>query len=167
MTRMRRDAGMYELAGALLLILLSLQCVKLLIKKGIIFGSRRQEEEREPKPQRTYGRETRREQEAETQRQREQEREAERWRQQAPAKPANENEWWAILGVSPDAGADEIRRSYLRKIHESHPDRVAWLAPELLPAAERRSRTLNAAYTEATRSHRRRNQDDDSGGPQP
>jgi preprotein translocase subunit Sec63 len=49
---------------------------------------------------------------------------------------------------------DEIRRSYLSKIKEFHPDRVAWLAPELLELAERRARTLNAAYTEAMRERR-------------
>src|SRR5712671_6933934 len=72
------------------------------------------------------------------------EREAERWRQRRewPARQSEENEcWWTVLEVSPDASADEIRRSYLRKINESHPDRVAWLAPGLLPAAERRSKT--------------------------
>jgi DnaJ-domain-containing protein 1 len=49
---------------------------------------------------------------------------------------------------------EEIRRSYLSKIKGFHPDRVAWLAPERLEAAERRAKTLNAAYTEAIRQRR-------------
>jgi DnaJ-domain-containing protein 1 len=73
--------------------------------------------------------------------------------------------WWRALGVSPDASADEIRRSYLRKISESHPDRVAWLAPELLPEAERRSKTLNAAYAQATRARQGGGERGDRGPP--
>jgi DnaJ-domain-containing protein 1 len=56
--------------------------------------------------------------------------------------------------VSPNATANEIRRSYLHKINESHPDRVAWLAPELVAAAEKRSKILNVAYAEAMRARR-------------
>jgi DnaJ-domain-containing protein 1 len=56
--------------------------------------------------------------------------------------------------VSPHASADEIRRSYLRKIKQSHPDRVIRLAPEFLPLAEKRAKTLNAAYAEALRARR-------------
>jgi DnaJ domain len=78
------------------------------------------------------------------------------WRQhrEQTAKRSNGTGWWSDLGVSPDASMEEIRRSYLSKIKEFHPDRVAWLAPELLEAAERRAKTLNAAYTEAMRQRR-------------
>jgi DnaJ-domain-containing protein 1 len=54
--------------------------------------------------------------------------------------------------VSPHATADEIRRSYLSKIKETHPDRVVWLAPKLLPLAEVRAKSLNVAYAEAIRA---------------
>jgi DnaJ-domain-containing protein 1 len=64
------------------------------------------------------------------------------------------NEWWKVLEVSPYASSEEIRRSYLGKIKQTHPDRVVWLAPEFLSLAETRSKILNAAYTEATRSRR-------------
>ena len=47
--------------------------------------------------------------------------------------------------MSQYATAEEIRRSYLRKIKQSHPDRVVWLAPEFLSLAERRSKMPNAA----------------------
>jgi DnaJ domain len=59
-----------------------------------------------------------------------------------------------VLGVSPDASVDEVRRRYLQKIKQAHPDRVAWLEPESLAAAESRSKALNAAYAEAMRARR-------------
>jgi DnaJ-domain-containing protein 1 len=147
---------MFELAGALLLGLLSLLGVKFLLARGPVLGSRREERESDAKrrPQRGARRE---QEEAERRRQPEQEHEAERWRQRQREQPAEQPEeivWWRVLEVSPNATADEIRRSYLGKINESHPDRVAWLAPELLPAAERRTKTLNTAYAQATRARR-------------
>ena len=67
---------------------------------------------------------------------------------------SKEEEWWTILEVSPDASANDIRRSYLRKIQLYHPDHVAGLASAVRELAERRSKTLNAAYTEAMRDKR-------------
>ena len=90
-------------------------------------------------------------------RQAEQEREAERRHQrqsERAAKQSEESEWWTVLEVLPHASADEIRRAYRRKIKQCHPDRVAWLAPELLELAEIQTRTLNAAYGEANRARR-------------
>ena len=75
----------------------------------------------------------------------EQEREAE------SAKRSEEREWWRVLEVSPYASTDEIRRSYLCKTKQSHPDRVVSRAPELLPLAEGRAKALNAAYAAAIR----------------
>jgi curved DNA-binding protein CbpA len=54
--------------------------------------------------------------------------------------------------VSPQADTDEIRFAYHRKIKQCHPDKVAGLAPEFVDLAERHTRTLNAAYYEATRA---------------
>jgi hypothetical protein len=151
---------MFELAGALIVGLLTLQGIKFLLARGIFLGSRRKEPERDAKRRPVHERWTRAEQEPQRQQQQQpqpkQEREAERWphRRERAAKQSEENEWWSVLEVSPDASADEVRRSYLRKIKQSHPDRVAWLAPEFLPWAERRSKMLNAAYTQATRARR-------------
>jgi molecular chaperone GrpE (heat shock protein) len=152
--------NMFELAGALIIGFVTLQGIKLLLARGIVLGSRRREPE-SPKRRPVYQRWTRTEQESQSQRQPEKEREAEIWRQQREwaakqkqSEQSEENEWWSVLEVSPDASADEVRRSYLRKIKQSHPDRVAWLAPEFLPWAERRSKMLNAAYTQATRARR-------------
>jgi hypothetical protein len=77
------------------------------------------------------------------------------WQQRERAATlSEEDEWWTILEVSPDASANDIRRSYLRKIQQYHPDRVAGLAPEVRELADRRSKTLNAAYAEAMREKR-------------
>jgi hypothetical protein len=142
---------MFELVGALIIVLLTLQGSKLLLARGIVLGSRRKpgcDVKWRPVQQRW----ARTEQEPRRQQQPEQECEAERWwhrQREWTAKQSKESEWWSVLEVSPYAGADEIRRSYLRKIKQSHPDRVVWLAPELLPWAERRSKALNAAYAQA------------------
>src|SRR6266566_9115665 len=152
---------MFELAGALIIGLLTLLGIKVLLARGIVLGSRRKEPEpvkRRPVHQRW----TRTEQESQDQRQPEQEREDKIWRQRQrewaakQSEQSEENEWWSVLEVSPYATVEEIRRSYLRKIKQSHPDRVVWLAPEFLSLAERRSKILNAAYTEATRARRGR-----------
>ena len=52
----------------------------------------------------------------------------------------------AVLGVSADASAAEIRRAYQERIHAYHPDRVAHAAPELQRLAEERTKQINAAY---------------------
>jgi membrane protein implicated in regulation of membrane protease activity len=70
------------------------------------------------------------------------------------AEPSEEDTWWAVLEVSRDASANDIRRSYLRKIRRYHPDRVARLTPEVRELAEGRSKKLNAAYAEAMRERR-------------
>ena len=90
----------------------------------------------------------------ERQLQAEQEREAERQRQRERAEAAaepfqKEDEWWSVLEVSPYASPEEIRRAYIRKMQQYHPDRVAGLAPEIVELAERRSKVFNAAYARA------------------
>jgi DnaJ-domain-containing protein 1 len=56
-----------------------------------------------------------------------------------------------VLGVAADASKDDIVRSYRRKIQQCHPDRVAGLAPEFIELAEKHTKELNAAYTQAIR----------------
>jgi DnaJ-domain-containing protein 1 len=88
----------------------------------------------------------------ERQLQAEQEREAERQRERAEAAAKlfqKEDEWWNVLEVSSRASPEEIRRAYIRKIQQYHPDRVAGLAPEFVELAERRSKVFNAAYARA------------------
>jgi len=143
--------NMFQLASALLIGLLGLQWVRFLLARG----SRRERREPNAKQPPLHRGGTRREQQPRCQHAK-QEREAERWQhgQREWATQSDENDWWRVLEVSPYASADHIRRSYLRKIKESHPDRVAWLAPGLLQVAERRAKMLNAAYADATRARR-------------
>jgi DnaJ domain len=150
---------MFELAGAVIVGLLTVLAIRLLLARGIFLGSRQRQPERDAKRRSIHPRWTRTEQTARGQQAHEQQREAERWRHR-PGKWAStqseERKWWSVLEVSPCASADDIRRSYLRKIKQSHPDRVVWLAPEFLPFAERRAKTLNVAYAEVIRARRKR-----------
>jgi hypothetical protein len=84
-----------------------------------------------------------------------QEQEAEKHRLGQPeqaCEQSEEGDWWSVLEVSPDAGRDEIRGAYRRRIRQCHPDHVSELAPELLELAERQTKTLNAAYSQAMRA---------------
>jgi hypothetical protein len=96
------------------------------------------------------------EQEAE-QRRRQQEQDAER--RQWKREQAQLSDWWGVLGVSPKAERDEIVRVYHQKIRQNHPDRVFGLAPEFRELAEKRTKALNEAYSQAMRAcdqpHRR------------
>ncbi len=67
---------------------------------------------------------------------------------------SDQDNWWTVLGVSPEASLNDIRRNYIAKIQQYHPDRVAGLAPTVREMAETRSKRLNAAYAEAMRERR-------------
>jgi DnaJ-domain-containing protein 1 len=110
-------------------------------------NAQQREVERKPEEERQPQRRRQAEQESRTERRRQHQSER-------AAKQSEENEWWRVLEVLPHASADEIRRAYRRKIKQCHPDRVVGLAPELLEWAERCTRTLNAAYSEANRARR-------------
>jgi DnaJ-domain-containing protein 1 len=147
---------MFELAGGVIVGLLTLQGIKFLLVRGIFLGSRRKEPKRDAKRRPVHERWARTEQEPQQQ-QPEQEREGERWRwrqRKWALKESKENQWWSVLEVSQYASVNEIRRSYLRKIKQSHPDRMVSLAPELLPLAEGRAKALNVAYAAAIRARR-------------
>jgi hypothetical protein len=88
-------------------------------------------------------------------RENEQEREAEKHRQgqsEQAFEQSEEGEWWTVLEVAPDAGMAEIRDAYRHKIRQCHPDHMSALAPEFLELAERRTKALNAAYSQAMRA---------------
>lgn len=53
---------------------------------------------------------------------------------------------YEILGVSPYATAEEIRRAYKKKALENHPDRTAGLGEEYRHLAEKRMKEINGAY---------------------
>ena len=55
---------------------------------------------------------------------------------------------YTTLGVQPDASNDDIKTAYRRLINRSHPDKIASSdpRPEVLAAAEKRTREVRAAY---------------------
>jgi predicted Zn-dependent protease with MMP-like domain len=62
------------------------------------------------------------------------------------AGPTLEPDYYAVLGLRPEAGHDDVRRAYHRLAKLWHPDRYTGAAPELRARAERRMRALTAAY---------------------
>ena len=52
---------------------------------------------------------------------------------------------YKVLGVSPQATDDEVRRAYRRLALEHHPDRVAKLGDDVRRAAEKKFQEINAA----------------------
>jgi len=60
--------------------------------------------------------------------------------------------WHVVLGVSPSATADEIRRAYRAQIKQNHPDRVHGMSSVFRELAEQQTKKLNSAYEEALSS---------------
>ena len=52
---------------------------------------------------------------------------------------------YKVLGVSPDASDDELRKAYRRLALDHHPDRVAKLGDDVRRAAEKKFQEINAA----------------------
>ena len=52
---------------------------------------------------------------------------------------------YQVLGISPDATDEEVRRAYRRLALEHHPDRVAKLGEDVRRAAEKKFQEINAA----------------------
>ena len=52
---------------------------------------------------------------------------------------------YQVLGISPDATDDEVRRAYRRLALQHHPDRVAKLGDDVRRAAEQKFQEINAA----------------------
>lgn len=53
---------------------------------------------------------------------------------------------WETLGVSEDAGADEIKEAYRKRCAEYHPDKVAHLGIELQKVADEEFKKIQSAY---------------------
>jgi len=62
---------------------------------------------------------------------------------------SNNDNCFAILGLSAAATGDEIKEAYRAKVRLNHPDRVHGLAPAFHKLAEAETKKLNVAYEEA------------------
>jgi DnaJ like chaperone protein len=54
-------------------------------------------------------------------------------------------EAYKVLGVSPDATDDEVRKAYRKLALQHHPDRVATLGEDIRRAAEQKLQKINEA----------------------
>ena len=52
---------------------------------------------------------------------------------------------YKVLGVSPQATDDEVKRAYRKLALQHHPDRVAKLGDDVRRAAEKKFQEINAA----------------------
>jgi len=64
---------------------------------------------------------------------------------------AGESSAWEILGVSREAGVEEIKAAYRQLAIQNHPDRVASLGPEFVKVAEEKFKSIQEAYEELRR----------------
>ena len=52
---------------------------------------------------------------------------------------------YTVLGVSPDASDDEVRKAYKKMVLQHHPDRVSHLGEEVKNAATKKMQEINKA----------------------
>lgn len=58
----------------------------------------------------------------------------------------NADAYYKILGLSPGASKEEIRKAYRHAIKENHPDKVHHLGEEFVKVAEEKMQQINKAY---------------------
>jgi hypothetical protein len=58
---------------------------------------------------------------------------------------------YAVIGVEPSEGFEEIRRQYKEKLLQYHPDRVLHLGREFQEMAERKTKEITEAFQKITR----------------
>ena len=78
-------------------------------------------------------------------------RDAARERPEGFAWPGATRPWHEVLGVGPQASADEVTLAFETRMREYTPARLAMLEPDLRALAEERARALEMAYREAMR----------------
>ncbi len=66
----------------------------------------------------------------------------------APNQPKSLSQCYAELGLTPDAGDQEVKRAYRRLVSQYHPDKLTsqGLPEEVMEMAKRRMREVNTAY---------------------
>jgi len=67
-------------------------------------------------------------------------------RQQGTATAAAPKDPYTILGLSPGASAEDIRKAYHRLANQYHPDKVTHLGEEFQKLAEKRFKEIQQAY---------------------
>ncbi|NVM23486.1 MAG: DnaJ domain-containing protein [Desulfobacterales bacterium] len=68
-------------------------------------------------------------------------------------------DYYATLGVPPDANADQIREAYIYKVNILHPDRLAAMPHRVRHKAEEDLKKVNVAYEVLSKPERRRQYD--------
>jgi DnaJ-domain-containing protein 1 len=68
------------------------------------------------------------------------------------AVPGENASWHEVLGVPPDATAEQIRKAYEEKSAQYHPSRVAGMGAEFEETARRMTRRVNDAFEQAVRA---------------
>lgn len=58
---------------------------------------------------------------------------------------ANTSDAYKVLGISPDATDEEVRKAYRDLVKQNHPDRVATLGEDIKVAAQRKMQEINEA----------------------
>ncbi len=68
--------------------------------------------------------------------------------QEGRRKPGERDDahYYSILGLTPDASVEVIRKSYRKLMAQYHPDRVATLSAEKQAAAVEKAKVINEAY---------------------
>jgi DnaJ domain len=54
--------------------------------------------------------------------------------------------YYGVLGLTPSATEEEIKKAYRKLMSQYHPDRVATLGEDLQKAAEKKAQSINEAY---------------------
>lgn len=68
---------------------------------------------------------------------------------------SSEKTWFAVLGISSSATAEEAKAAYKRLIKQNHPDRVHGMSPAFRRLAEVETKRLNAALLQALSTTRK------------
>lgn len=66
--------------------------------------------------------------------------------------------YWKVLGVDEHAQLSTIKKAYVQRLKEYHPDRVADMGPEIKKLAEQKTFEILNAFNDAQRALRKDNQ---------
>jgi len=71
----------------------------------------------------------------------------------------NDEDYYEILGVSPDATSEQIKEAYIYKVNILHPDRLAAMPERIRSLAEKDLKKVNVAYEVLSNVERRQQYD--------